>query len=73
MKITENFESLLLLAICYIAIAIIMAIFGIVSILYIHAELTKLNELKQINGYFLIYFLIAKVHIRKIKELRAAF
>ena len=45
MKITENFKSLLLLAICYIAIAIIMAIFGIVSILYIHAELTKLNEL----------------------------
>ena len=48
---------------------IIVVIFGIVSILYIHAELTGLNELTQINAYFLFCVLIAKKHIRKIKQL----
>ena len=48
---------------------IIIVIFGIVSILNVHAELTGLNELTQVNAYFLFYALIAKKHIRKIKQL----
>ena len=48
MKIIENF-----IIIAISITAIIIAIFGFVFILYIHAELTELNELTQINAYFL--------------------
>ena len=67
MRIIENF-----IIIAISITAIIIAIFGFVFILYIHAELTELNELTQINAYFLFCFLIAKVHIRKIKHLLTA-
>ena len=53
-------------------IVVIIAVFGIVFIMYIHADLTELNELIQINAYFLFCFLIARVHIRKIKQLLTA-
>ena len=59
-------ETLIIIAISIIVIIIV--IFGIVSMLYIHTELTELNETAQINAYFLFFFLITKIYIRKIKQ-----
>ena len=53
-------------------IVIMIYIFIIVSILYIQAELTELDEHTQITSYFIFCLLIVKVHIGKTKNLLTA-